>query len=86
MRFEAEQEKEVERLEKERISAIQEAEQESRSAARVGSADTAIGEFKFAAYPDAERKRNDEAMVDTLRRVVSGIEEQIKITREAVFQ
>lgn len=85
MKFEADQEKEGERLEQERLSAIEQADKESRSSARVGSVDTAIGEFKFAAYSDAERKKNDESAVEALRRIVSGIEEQIKITKEAVF-
>jgi hypothetical protein len=85
MKFEADQEKEVERLEQERLSAIEQADKESRSSARVGSVDTAIGEFKFSAYSDAERKKNDESTVEALRRIVSGIEEQIKITKEAVF-
>jgi hypothetical protein len=84
-KFEADQEKEIERLEKERISAIEQADEEARSSTRVGSVDTAIGEFKFSAYPDSERKRMDQMAVDTLRGILSKIDEQIKTQREAVF-
>jgi hypothetical protein len=83
--FEEEKSKRIEMLEEERADAIAAADEEARSASRVGSVSTALGEFKFSAYPDAEKKRMDQQAVDALRKIVDGINAQVKATQGMVF-
>lgn len=83
--FEEERAKKLEALEADREEAIAAAEDEARSAARVGSVSTAIGEFKFSAYSDSEKKRMDQQAVDALRKILDGINAQVKATQGMVF-
>lgn len=83
--FEEEKAKTLELLDKKREKMLDETEAEVRRASRVGSVSTAIGEFKFSAYSDAEKKRLDTQAVDTLRRILDNIAAQRKATEQAVF-
>ncbi len=63
--------KKLEEIQTEIEAAELAADQEARAAqsAGVGSAATALGSFTFDAYPDAEKRRNDQRIVKTLEAV-----------------
>jgi len=80
-----ERKKRIEVLNEEREAAAEQFEKDIRSSARVGSVSTAIGEFKFSAYPEAEKRRMDQMALDTLRGILNKIDAQVRTTQEATF-
>ena len=83
--LEEERKKRIEVLNEERESAAEQFEKDIRSSARVGSVSTAIGEFKFSAYPEAEKRRMDQMALDALRGILNKIDAQVRTTQEATF-
>lgn len=83
--LEEERNKRIEILNEEREAAVDQFEKDIRSSSRVGSISTAIGEFKFSAYPEDEKRRMDQMALDALRGILNKIDAQVRTTQEASF-
>jgi hypothetical protein len=85
IKFMDQQERDLKRLNDERANEQERFASEISSSARVGSVSTAIGEFKFSAYPEAEKRRMDQMALDALRGILNRIDAQVRTTQEATF-